>query len=302
MVKAAFLFPGQGAQSIGMATTVAAQVPAAADLFRRASNLLGYDLLDRCAKGPEELLNSTAVSQPAIFVASLAAVEKLRAEDPAALGTCAFAAGLSLGEYTALVFADALSFEDGLRVVKARGECMQAAADATPSGMVSVLGCEIEQVERICQAASGHGLIRIANYLCPANIVVSGAKAACDEVERIAKDHGAMMTVRLAVAGAFHTPIMRPADEKLATVLESVALRAPRVPVVSNVDALPHSDPTEIRAILVRQVLEPVLWERSMRYLLAQGIDKFLELGPGRVLAGLMKRIERKANFVNVTV
>lgn len=302
MSKTAFLFPGQGAQTVGMGSAVAAEVPAAQALFDRASDLLGYDLLDRCTHGPEEVLNSTVVSQPALYVCGLAAVEKLRASEPQVVQDCLAAAGLSLGEYTALAFAGSLSFEDGLKVVKVRGESMQAAADATPSGMVSLLGLEPAKVEEICEIASAHGQIQIANHLCPANIVVSGVKAACDEVERIAKDHGAMMTVRLAVAGAFHTSIMKPADQKLAAVLESVEIRPPRIPVISNVDARPHVDPVDIRSILVRQVLEPVLWERSMRHLLAEGFDKFYELGPGRVLAGLMKRINRKTEFVNVPV
>lgn len=302
MAKTAFLFPGQGAQTVGMASTVAAEVPAAKVLFDKASAVLGYDLLDRCVNGPEEVLSSTVISQPALYVCGLAAVEKLRMTEPQVVQDCLAAAGLSLGEYTALAFAGSLSFEDGLKVVKIRGESMQAAADATPSGMVSVLGLEPAKVEEICEIASSHGQIQIANHLCPANIVVSGVKAACDEVERIAKDHGAMMTVRLAVAGAFHTSIMKPADEKLAAILESVEIRPPRIPVISNVDARPHVDPADIRSILVRQVLEPVLWERSMRHLLAEGFDKFYELGPGRVLAGLMKRINRKTEMVNVPV
>lgn len=285
-----------------MAVAVAREVPAAAALFERASALLGYDLLDRCANGPEEVLNSTVVSQPALYVSGLAAVEKLRVTEPETVDGCLAAAGLSLGEYTALAFAGSLTFEDGLRVVKVRGESMQAAADATPSGMVSVLGLEPAKVEEICEIASQLGQIQIANYLCPANIVVSGVKAACDEVERIAKDHGAMMTVRLAVAGAFHTSIMKPADEKLAAILDSVEVRPPRIPVISNVDARPHVDPAEIRSILVQQVLHPVLWERSMRHLLAEGFDKFYELGPGRVLAGLMKRINRKSEFINIDI
>lgn len=302
MTISVFLFPGQGAQTVGMAREVAATIPAAGALFDRAGEVLGYDLLKICAEGPADSLNATAVSQPALFVAGLAAVEKLRAENPEAIASCAMAAGLSLGEYTALVFAGAMSFDDGLRVVKARGESMQAAADATPSAMVSVLGLDENQVEALCQEASARGLARIANYLCPGNLVVSGTLAACEEIERLAPAAGAMKTVRLAVAGAFHTDIMKPADQRLAEVLQSVNIQPPRLPVLSNVDAQPHADPDEIRAILVRQVLEPVLWERSMRQLLADGCELFYELGPGRVLAGLMKRIHRRAEFIHVTV
>ena len=302
MTKTAFLFPGQGAQTVGMCKEVVAEVPAAANLFHQAGEILGFDLLGVCAEGPQERLNATDVSQPALFVAGLAALEKLRVTAPDVVDGCAGAAGLSLGEYTALVFAGALSFEDGLRVVQVRGKSMQAAAEATPSGMVSVLGMEPAKLDELCEKAAPAGRVRIANHLCPGNLVVSGDQAACDEVERLAPEFGAMKTVRLSVAGAFHTEIMKPADEQLAAALAEVTVRAPRVPVVSNVDAQPHSDPDEIRRLLVRQVLEPVLWERSMRRLLTDGFERFYELGPGRVLAGLMKRIQRKTDFENVRV
>jgi [acyl-carrier-protein] S-malonyltransferase len=177
---------------------------------------------------------------------------------------------------------------------------MQAAADATPSSMVSVLGLELPQVEELCSAASGGETLAVANLLCPGNIVVSGTKSACDAVERQAADFGAR-TMRLAVAGAFHTPLMKPADEKLAQVLAGVTIRSPRVPVWSNVDAQPHTEPDEIRQLLVRQVLQPVLWEQTMRNLLAAGIDRFYEIGPGRVLAGLLKRVHRKVDCQNVS-
>lgn len=302
MAKTAFLFPGQGAQTVGMCQSVVAEVPAAAELFAKANEILGYDLLKLSVEGPEERLNATEISQPALFVAGLAAVEKLRSDDPAAVDACEATAGLSLGEYTALVFAGAMSFEDGLRVVKVRGESMQAAADATPSTMVSVLGIEPQKLEEVCEKASAAGFVRIANFLCPGNLVVSGETAACEEVEKLAPDFGAMKTVRLAVAGAFHTHLMKPADEKLAAALAGVEIKPPRIPVISNVDAQPHDDPEEIRTLLVKQVLEPVLWERSMRRLLSDGYEKFYELGPGRVLAGLMKRIQRRSDFTNVTV
>jgi [acyl-carrier-protein] S-malonyltransferase len=301
MAKAAFLFPGQGAQTVGMAGALCGSLPAARQLFEQASAILGYNLLDVCTQGPIERLNTTVVSQPAIFVASLAALESLRHSDPTAESTCVAAAGLSLGEYTALVFADAMTLADGLRLVQQRGAAMQAAADATPSGMVSVLGLDQAKVEELCARARTAGQMEIANLLGPGNIVVSGTKAACDEVERLASDLGAMKTIRLAVAGAFHTTIMHPADRTLAQALAAVPLQVPRVPVWSNVDAQPHTDPAEIRSLLVRQVLQPVLWEKTLCNLLAAGVDKFYEIGPGRVLAGLLKRIERKAACVNVS-
>src|SRR5262249_50989761 len=166
----------------------------------------------------------------------------------------------------------------GLRLVKRRGEAMQAAADATPSAMVSVLGLDLPKVEELCAKARPAGLIEVANLLCPSNIVVSGTKAACDEVERLAPDLGAMKTIRLAVAGAFHTELMRPADQALQQALAGVALNPPRVPVWSNVDAQPHTSPEEIGPLLVRQVLQPVLWEKTLRNLLAAGVDRFYEI------------------------
>ena len=300
MPKTAFLFPGQGAQSVGMAKELCATLPAAKQLFEQAAEILGYDLLAICTAGPAEILNSTVVSQPAIYVASLAALESLRAKEPAAEAEVVAAAGLSLGEYTALAYVGALSFADGLRLVQRRGEAMQAASDATPSGMVSVLGLSQEKVEELCARASAAGKVQIANLLGPNNLVVSGTKAACDEVEGLAPEFGAMKTIRLAVAGAFHTEIMTPADQQLAAALAQCRLQTVRVPVWSNVDAQPHSDPNEIRGLLVRQVLQPVLWEQTMRGLLQAGVGKFYEIGPGRVLAGLLKRIDRKIPCENI--
>jgi [acyl-carrier-protein] S-malonyltransferase len=300
MPKSVFLFPGQGAQQVGMGKQLCESLPAARRLFDESNALLGYDLASLCFNGPKEQLDTTAVSQPALFVSSLAALESLRASDPAAVESCQATAGLSLGEYTALVFAGAMSFADGLKVVRRRGEAMQAAADATPSGMVSLIGLERPQVEELCGKARDAGTLEIANLLCPGNIVVSGTKAACDKIAALAEETGAR-TVRLAVAGAFHTVLMKPADEALAEVLAGVEIRSPRIPVLSNVDAQPHTDPAEIRGLLVRQVLQPVLWEQTLRNLVAAGFDKFHELGPGRVLAGLLKRVQRKADCVNIS-
>ncbi len=298
MPKTALLFPGQGAQHVGMGVKVAEKYSAAKTLFDQASEILGFDLLDVCTNGPEDRINSTAVSQPALYVSSLASLEIVKDQSPVVLDEATHAAGLSLGEYTALAFADALSFEDGLRVVKVRGEAMQAAADATPSGMVSLLLLDVEKVEEVCKQASEHGLIQIANYLCPGNLVVSGDKAACEAVVGIAEAAGGR-PVPLKVAGAFHTPIMQSATEKLAEVLNSVEIKSPRIPVISNVDAESHSDPAEIREILVRQVVHPVLWEKSVRRLMDLGVEHFAEVGPGKVLKGLMKRINRKASMDN---
>jgi [acyl-carrier-protein] S-malonyltransferase len=301
MASTAFLFPGQGAQAVGMAGALCQSLPAAHALFQKASAVLGYDLLDICVNGPAERLNATDGSQPAIFVASLAALESLKAAEPDAANGVVATAGLSLGEYTALVFAGALSFEDGLAVVKARGEAMQAAAEATPSGMVAILGLEVADVEPLVAEARSAGTLEVANYLCPGNTVVSGSLPAIERIEQICAERGGIRATRLAVAGAFHTAIMKPADDQLAAALSRVDLREPRVPVWSNVDARPHTDPAEIRKLLVQQVVSPVRWEESMRGLLAAGVERFYEIGPGRVLAGLMKRIHRKVEFRNIS-
>ncbi len=300
MSRTAFLFPGQGAQAVGMGAALCQSLPAAADLFSRASAVLGYDLLAVCTAGPADRLNATDVSQPAIFVASLAALEQLRATEPEAFASVFATAGLSLGEYTALAFAGALAFEDGVRLVQARGRAMQAAAEATPSGMTSVLGMDVPEVEALVLEARGADTLEVANLLCPGNTVVSGAMTAIERFEQLCVQKGGIRTVRLAVAGAFHTALMKPADETLAQALEGVAVAAPRVPVWSNVDARPHTDPAEIRALLVRQVLAPVRWEDTLRGLFAEGAERFYEIGPGRVLAGLLKRVQRKADIRNV--
>lgn len=293
MSRIGFLFPGQGAQHVGMGRTLSEQYPVARRLFEQANDILGYDLAKLCFNGPAEELDTTAVSQPAIFVASLAALEKLRADSPDIVLACEMAAGLSLGEYTALVFSGAISFEDGLRLVQQRGRAMQAAADATPSGMVSILMLEPDKVREIRDEAARLGVIEIANYLCPGNLVLSGNNAACEKAVELAEAAGARV-VPLAVAGAFHTRIMEPADEQLAVALTGVAVKSPEIPVVSNVDACTHNDPGNLKEILVRQVVSPVRWEESMRAMLDAGIDEFYEIGPGRVLTGLLKRIHRK--------
>ncbi len=300
--RTAFLFPGQGAQFVGMGKPLTAKLisPVQA-LYDQAKSVLGYDLFDVCVNGPAERLNATDVSQPAIFVTSLAALEELKATQPQVLKDVVATAGLSLGEYTALVFAGAMSFSDGLKVVKARGEAMQAAAEATPSGMIALIGVEVAEVEALVAEARSAGVIEIANLLCPGNTVVSGSAAAIDRIEQLCQEKGGIRASRLAVAGAFHTSIMKPADEKLSAALCEVTISPPRIPVWSNVDAEPHTDPLDIRDLLVQQVLSPVKWETTMRGMLTGEVERFYEIGPGRVLAGLMKRVQRKADFVNVS-
>ena len=297
MGRTAFLFPGQGAQFVGMGQAVA-QGPGAA-LYAEAAEILGYDLLELCLRGPKERLDSTVISQPAIFVTSLAALAQLQATQPEVVAGASLAAGLSLGEYTALVYAGALSFADGLRLVQRRGEAMQAAADANPSGMVSILMLDRQQAEGICEQAREAGPLWVANYLCPGNTVLSGSKEGCARALELAEQAGGKTAV-LAVAGAFHTELMKPADERLAVALAATPLGGTRVPVLSNVDAQPHSGPDAIRERLVRQLLSPVRWEECQRELLAQGVDQFYEIGPGKVLKGLLKRVDRKVECVSV--
>merc|ERR1719238_1418251 len=213
----------------------------------------------------------------------MAAVEKLRAEDPAALEAANMAMGLSLGEYTALAFAGAISFEDGMKITKARGEAMQAASEAATSGMCSVIGLSSDKVTDLCKAASEQSgeQVAIANYLCNGNYACSGSMAAVEKVMEIAKpEFKARMAVKLAVAGAFHTDFMAPAVDKLAEVLSTVEVSKPRIPVISNVDAKPHSDPAVIKKILTQQVTAPVQWETIMTEMVANGFEQGYELGP----------------------
>ena len=293
--QTALLFPGQGAQSVGMVGDWCDGHPAACDLFRRAADILGYDLAAICASGPAEKLNTTAMSQPAILVTSLAALEVLKSRDPAPLERATLTAGLSLGEYTALVFAGALDFDDAVRLVDVRGRAMQECAEMRPGAMVAVLGLDRAAVAKLCDESRGADVLEVANVLCPGNVVASGSADACRRLEAAATAAGAMKCVALDVAGAFHTVLMQPAVERLTEALAKAAIRAPRIPVVSNVDARPHHDPSEIRGLLARQVVGVVEWHASMEYLLGQGVRTFWEVGPGRVLRGLMKRIDRSA-------
>lgn len=294
MNSVGILFPGQGAQCIGMGRWLCQTYPLAKRLFDQASEVLGYDLADLCANGPEDRLNATAYSQPALFTVGMAAAGVLADEQPERIAKIDAAAGLSLGEYTAVCFAGGFSFTDGVRLVQRRGEAMQEAADAVDSGMASVLGLELDQVNQLCDLARGDQVLRAANLLCPGNIAVSGHKAAIERLIPAATEAGAMKVIPLAVAGAFHTSLMEPAVEKLTAALSEITINDTTIAVYSNVDALPHQSAEEIRLLLSRQVVEPVRWEDSITQMIADGIDGFEEVGTGRVLRGILKRIHRK--------
>ncbi len=278
-----------------MGRQLAESLPAARELYDRANALLGYDLAKLCFEGPQEELDSTVISQPALYVTSLAAVEALRDREPDVVDQCAATAGLSLGEYTALAFAGVMDFETGLQLVQRRGQAMQDASDASPSAMVSVLGLDRDVVESLCDEARLDGeTLQVANLLCPGNIAVSGSNHSCERMVELAQEAGAMRVVPLAVAGAFHTGLMEPAIEPMQIALSGATLSRPRIPVVSNVDAQAHDDPEKINELLISQIVSPVRWEDSMRELLGMGVSQFYEVGPGRVLRGLLRRIERK--------
>ncbi|MFM8571542.1 MAG: ACP S-malonyltransferase [Pirellula sp.] len=294
MAKVALLFPGQGAQSVGMASGLLARSREAQALFARASEILGYDLANLCASGPEAELNLTSNSQPALFVHSAAALADFYAQRPEIADQVVAVAGLSLGEYSALYAADALPFDQGVALVAARGRAMQSAATAIASSMASVIGVDREQVSAFCDQARQPGeILQLANLLCPGNIAISGHKSSIDACEKIVSDAG-FKFVRLAVAGAFHTNIMLPAVAELKKALEQADLSDSNVPLVANVDAQVHRYSSEFTELLPRQIVSPVLWEASLRTLLSMGVEQFYEIGTGRVLTGTLKRTERK--------
>jgi [acyl-carrier-protein] S-malonyltransferase len=296
MPAIALLFPGQGAQQVGMGGPLAQRCDAARDLYHRASEVLGYDLLELCQTGPAEKLNATHYSQPALLVHSLAALAELQQNKPSLMSEVVAVAGLSLGEYTAVAAAGGLQFEDAVRLVKQRGEAMQAAADMVASGMASVIGLDQQKLAEVCDSARRPGeVLQIANLLCPGNIAISGHVESLTAAEPLASQAGAMKTVRLAVAGAFHTELMAPAVGRLQQALADTQIQSTQIAVYSNVDAQPHHEATDFKSLLARQVVNPVQWEASLRAMLAQGVDLFYEIGSGRVLSGTLKRVDRKA-------
>ncbi len=296
------MFPGQGAQVVGMGADLVARSSVASELFAEASEILGFDLLKLCREGPTDQLSRTEFSQPALFVHAFAALKQLEEERPGLWSSVVGVAGLSLGEYTAVAAAGGVSFADGVKLVQLRGQAMQAAADAVPSSMSSVIGLDPAKLEEVCKSVSSpDSYALVANLLCPGNIAISGHTLAVEAAELASVEAGAMKAIRLQVAGAFHTPIMLPAVAKLEEALAKVPFQATRVPVYSNVDAAPHTEPKEFIELLSRQVVSPVLWEATLKNLIATGVDQFIEIGAGRVLAGTLKRVDRKAACENIS-
>jgi [acyl-carrier-protein] S-malonyltransferase len=286
------LFPGQGSQFVGMGRDLAAAFPEARQLFEEADDVLGFSLSRLAWEGPEDQLTATSNAQPAILVHSVAAFRVVRER----LGDIGMAAGHSLGEFSAHVAAGSLTFADGVRTVRRRGELMQRSGDERPGTMAALLGLDDEAVEDVCsQASAERGDCVPANYNSPGQLVISGDVAAVERAMELARAVGARRVVRLNVSGAFHSPLMQVAEQGLRAQLDGVAFDAPRFPVVSNVSAQPVTDAGEARDLLVRQLTAPVRWAASMRTMVDAGMERFFEVGPGNVLSGLLRRIERSA-------
>ena len=294
MQKTAVLFPGQGAQVVGMGKDWAEASPTARTIFERANAALGFDLASICFHGPESELTKTENAQPAIFLAGWVAFELLRERVPAFVYDAA--AGLSLGEFTALTAAGAFSFEDGLKLVRARGRFMQEACEATQGTMAAIIGLEEGATREVCEESG----VQLANLNCPGQIVISGERSKIAQACELAKSRGAKRALPLAVAGAYHSQLMAGAQLKLQSALAAVPLQPTAIPVISNVTARPHGPSSEIRALLVDQVTSPVRWEESIRYLLSEGFTRFIELGPGTALSGFMKRIDKNAQSLHI--
>jgi [acyl-carrier-protein] S-malonyltransferase len=288
------LCPGQGAQAVGMGKDFAAAHASAKAIFDRADAVLGFDLSQRCFSGPEERLNHTDISQPAIYVTSIACYEAAKSVgkiDPAV--ATAFA-GLSLGEYTALHLAGVFGFEEGLNLVAARGRFMQDAATTTPSGMVVLMGAEEDAAKQLCEDARGGGVLVPANFNAPGQIVLSGSIDACERVVALAETKG-FKAIPLKVAGAFHSPLMQPAADRMAAELEKVPFDVPRTTVYSNVTSEPHApDGNSIKRLLIQQITQPVRWAQTMQKIAGIAEARFIELAPGKVLTGLIKKINRR--------
>lgn len=282
----AYVFPGQGAQFVGMGKDLYDNNPAARELFEKANDILGFRITDLMFAGTPEDLKQTAVTQPAIFIHSVLLAKSLGDEFHPDM-----VAGHSLGEFSALVAAGALSFEDGLRLVAARARAMQKACETNPSTMAAIIALPDEKVEEVC--AGIPGVVVCANYNCPGQLVISGENEAIDRACELLKEAGAKRALKLPVGGGFHSPCMEPARAELAEAIEHTEFHTPVCPVYQNVDALPHVDPAEIKGLLVAQLTAPVRWTQTVRNMVEAGATEFVELGPGKVLQGLVSKIAK---------
>jgi [acyl-carrier-protein] S-malonyltransferase len=301
-MKTAFLFPGQGAQFVGMGKDVVGQYPQAKVIFEKANEVVGFDLAKVCFEGPAEKLNTTTMSQPAIFTVSSAILKVLRTNPATVNIKPDVTAGLSMGEYTALYAAGVMNFEDALTLVKLRGKAMQSAADASSGGMVAIIGLDEEKTEALCNEAGQGELLEPVNFNCPGQIAISGTKVACERAEGLAEKYGAMKAVRLEVAGAFHTEMMAPAAKGLAVALDDMRIAEPgNVKTIANISAEYYESASQIREGLTKQLTQAILWQKCVEKLMTDGIETYYEIGPGKVLTGLMRRINRKANIINLS-
>jgi [acyl-carrier-protein] S-malonyltransferase len=289
-MKTAFIFPGQGAQKVGMGQSLADRSPVAREIFERADSALGMRLSSLCFQGPEEELRLTANTQPAILATSIATLKAL--EECGARAD--YVAGHSLGEYSALVAAGSLKFEDALLIVRKRGVLMQEAVPEGEGAMAALLGCDMETVSAVCREANELGVCSPANINSPGQTVIAGHKSAVERAVILAKAKGAKKAVMLAVSAPFHCELMKPAADRLEPILGGVEFLDLNVPLVTNVDAQVVRSAAEARDALLRQVASPVRWSESVRRLLGEGVTRFIEIGPGKVLSGLVKQVSRE--------